>query len=392
MIESDCHLKRPLLVYRVWSMYSVVIFSLTPGAVYTMIESHCQRRCLSDRVINHSEYNEARIRILEAPSTFAQRAVLLNEFFPGVLAQLIVEYAGKNDYGNLYQHMTIQLTQSYNHGIAITSLVVDHDCIIAGSSNKIICMWDIDSGGIKRVLWGHKDTVSCLAISGGLLASGSHDRTIRVWDRERATSIHTLIGHVGVVRALAEMDSEGVIASGGQDNQIKIWNIKRGECLRTMATPCGISSLLSIPNKYLIAGCHNCVRIWKSIHPPTIYSLHATHKCCIADIAIYNNHGIISASCAGLIEEWGCKSSQRLDVYEKGPGTGRGIMVDDNGCIIAGGGNGIFVYDPIKGVHIPIDSEPLGILNRLASRPGGEGCVTVHGDTLCIWNRDIPSS
>jgi len=348
MIESDYHVKRSLFVYRVWSLYSMVIFSLSWGIVQAMTEPHCKRCCISDRVINRSEYNEAWIRILEAPQTFTQRAELLNKFFPQVIVQLIAEYAGKNDHGNLYQHMTIQLTQLYNHGIAITSLVVDHDCIIAGSSNKIICMWDIDSGDLKRTLWGHTDTISCLVISGRLLASGSHDRTIRVWDRESVFSIYALKGHGGAVRTLAEIDGEGVIASGGQDNQIKIWNIKRGECLRTMATPCGISSLLSIPNKYLIAGCHNCVRIWKSIHPPTIYSLYEVRKHCIADIAIYNNHDIISASCPGLIELWDCKSSQRLGLYKKGLGTGRGIMVDDNGCIIAGGDNGIFVYDPVK--------------------------------------------
>ena len=53
-----------------------------------------------------------------------------------------------------------------------------------------------------RTLQGHTGGVWSSQMSGNLIVSGSTDRMLRVWDAETGECIHTLYGHTSTVRCL----------------------------------------------------------------------------------------------------------------------------------------------------------------------------------------------
>jgi WD40 repeat protein len=73
----------------------------------------------------------------------------------------------------------------------------------------------------SRVLYGHRQSVTCLAIWNDFLCSGSNDRTVKLWN-EKGECVVALQGHTYSVSCLTVWN--GFICSGSFDNTIRIWN------------------------------------------------------------------------------------------------------------------------------------------------------------------------
>lgn len=109
--------------------------------------------------------------------------------------------------------------------------------VFAGSWDKDIWSWDVDSGAPKRKFSGHSDfvkTVICARVSGkDLLISGGADRKIFVWDLETGRRIHTLqdpsttmlaVQHLAVDPVLSTADSL-IIVSASSDPHLRRWKV-----------------------------------------------------------------------------------------------------------------------------------------------------------------------
>ena len=86
--------------------------------------------------------------------------------------------------------------------ICAIALSPDSKCIVSGSSDKVIRVWNAVSGQqIGEALRGHEDLVHSVAFSpnGKQIVSGSYDKTIRVWDVATGKQVgEALRGHEGV--------------------------------------------------------------------------------------------------------------------------------------------------------------------------------------------------
>lgn len=109
--------------------------------------------------------------------------------------------------------------------------------VFAGSWDKDIWSWDVQSSKLLRKLSGHSDFVKSLIsteISGKhILISGGADKKILVWDIETGRRLHTLqdptttmlaVQHLSVDPVLSDRDSV-VIASASSDPHIRRWKI-----------------------------------------------------------------------------------------------------------------------------------------------------------------------
>ena len=123
--------------------------------------------------------------------------------------------------------------------------------------DRLIHLWDAETGKDLRQLAGHEDGVACLKFSpdGKYLASGSWDKTIRVWDAATGKLSSPIINHPGTVHAIAFSPDGKSLASGGRESEnIYLWQTTTGkEVRRWQAHRGGISSLAFAPDGKALA-------------------------------------------------------------------------------------------------------------------------------------------
>ncbi|GFP56493.1 hypothetical protein ACSS6W_006786 [Trichoderma asperelloides] len=109
--------------------------------------------------------------------------------------------------------------------------------VFAGSWDKDIWSWDVETGQPGRKYSGHSDflkVVVCTRISGKeILISGGADKKILVWDIETGKRLHTLqdptttmlaVQHIAIDPVLSTPEAV-VIASASSDPHIRRWKI-----------------------------------------------------------------------------------------------------------------------------------------------------------------------
>ncbi|KAJ3531384.1 hypothetical protein NM208_g8902 [Fusarium decemcellulare] len=113
----------------------------------------------------------------------------------------------------------------------------DGKTVFAGSWDKDVWSWDIESSKPGRKFSGHTDfvkAVACVTVAGKhLLISGGADKKILVWDTETGQRLHTLqdptttmlaVQHLAIDPVLSSADA-AVFASASSDPNIRRWKI-----------------------------------------------------------------------------------------------------------------------------------------------------------------------
>ncbi len=160
------------------------------------------------------------------------------------------------------------------------ALSPDGQIVVSGSDDRLIRLWDAETGNLYQTLSGHTGSVTAVAIGadGNLLISGSWDTTIKQWNlatgelqqtltelpnlakpitalvitpdgqtlisSNRSSEItlwnlhtgqrHSFTGHTDQVNTLALSQDGKILASGSADSTVKIWHLGTRELLRTL--------------------------------------------------------------------------------------------------------------------------------------------------------------
>ena len=108
---------------------------------------------------------------------------------------------------------------------------LDGKQVVMASGNKIIGIYDAETGSEIKKLEGHTGDVTSAFFSpdGKYIISASKDKTIRIWDAESGKGLKQFKGHSEAVTfALFSPDSRRIV-SGSWDKTIRIWNFPRIE-------------------------------------------------------------------------------------------------------------------------------------------------------------------
>ncbi len=236
------------------------------------------------------------------------------------------------------------------HSADIQSLAVFPDGlkIASASRDRTLKIWDIRSGNCLTTLEGHEGEVTSVSISpdGKRIISGSNDKTIKVWNSETNEYMLALNGHKKWIGwwATAFFSDSKTIVSGSWDNTIRMWDIENGVCLSTMGGHSGaiFCTVISPDGKTIVSGSSDyTIGIWDVSTKQLIRILegHLDIVYCIKIIA--NGKQVISGSKDGTLNIWDIKSGRCL-VTQKilgGAILGMAVTPDQKTVVIGTGEN-----------------------------------------------------
>ena len=136
-------------------------------------------------------------------------------------------------------------------GVLALTVDYDHNWLIAGSYDSNIYVWALPGAAspqirMLHVLRGHRSAVRslvCLSPSSAFappcLLSGSYDRTIKLWEVAGGKMLKTLRGHANFVFCVAFNPQGNLLASGSFDESLRIWDVKTARCLKILPAHSG---------------------------------------------------------------------------------------------------------------------------------------------------------
>ncbi|CAL4083048.1 unnamed protein product, partial [Meganyctiphanes norvegica] len=127
-----------------------------------------------------------------------------------------------------------QFSRTVGHLSAIYCMLFDKSgrYIITGADDMLVKIWSITDGRLLATLRGASAEISDLAIDNenSLIAAGSCDKIIRVWNLQTLAPVAVLSSHTGMITALQfcpAPDNEGVLVSTGGDGCVAFWTYSR---------------------------------------------------------------------------------------------------------------------------------------------------------------------
>jgi len=141
--------------------------------------------------------------------------------------------------------------------------------VVSASNDKVIRIWDIDTGRSKKILSGHEMGVSCVRwLDDNSILSGSHDKSLRLWDVAMGKTIRIFKGHAGTINSLRIAAEKNYAVSGSSDGHIRYWNLKTGTS-NSLSQFSGPVVALAIDNseQFALAATQSGIALFESSNP-----------------------------------------------------------------------------------------------------------------------------
>ena len=169
---------------------------------------------------------------------------------------------------------------------------------VSGSADKLIKMWNINSGQMVNIFEGHENSVKCLFFLNGLycFCSGGSDSLIKIWDITQNKCKSTLKGHEGSIYCFEFLQSANLLFSGGKENKIKICEVFEEGYLKTLeGHKDGVFclKLINNDNNLISGGGDFLIKIWDLKNDDCILVLKG-HQEIVSSIIVMKNDIIIS--------------------------------------------------------------------------------------------------
>ena len=166
----------------------------------------------------------------------------------------------------------------------ITSLAFhpNGESLASGSSDKTICLWDIDKAEHKTRIECADQVVSIAFSSDGkMLASGEKnqfDQSIHLRDAETGQPVKTFISNVESMREISVAFSpDGTTLAGSCNDTIHLWDVPTGEARKTFTDPGRVNSIAFNPSGTLLASAGYKINLWDvatAEHKQTLWGSH----------------------------------------------------------------------------------------------------------------------
>ena len=285
--------------------------------------------------------------------------------------------------------------EGHEGSVNAVAVTPDSKCIVSGSRDKTICVWDLDTGACLKTLEGHADGVNAVAVTsdGKRIVSGSDDNTIRVWNLDTGACLKTLLGHRGGVNALALTSDGKRIVSGSWDKTIRVWDLDTGTCLKTLlGHRDGVSAMVVTSNdKCIVIGSWDgTIRVWDLETGLPVGKPIKGHRGFVSTIVVTSNgKRIVSGSWDGTIRVWNLETGVHLKTLEGYTGSVYSVAVTADSKRIASGSseNTLRVWDMESGTCLKTLEGHKDWVTAVVVTSDGKRIVSGSKDsTIRIWD------
>ncbi|KAJ6564870.1 peptidase C14 [Mycena vulgaris] len=258
--------------------------------------------------------------------------------------------------------------------------------------------------GIQRrreatlILQGHDHGVNCIAISadGACIVSGSHDKTIRVWDARTGEAImEPMQGHIDSVLSVVFSPDRAQIVSGSSDHTIRVWDARTGKAVMEpiQGHTDGVSSVAFSPDGARIAsGSYDCtICVWDARTGEAVTGLIDMYSYIYSVVFSPDGACIASGTFDGTIHVWDARTGEAItEPIREHTSSVRSVAFSPNGAHIVSGSDDktICVWDARTGEAVmePIQGHTSSVLS-VVFLPEGAHIVSGSGDkTIRVWD------
>lgn len=204
--------------------------------------------------------------------------------------------------------------------------------LATGGTDRIVRVFDIDSGKLEYAVENHADWILGIAFSpdAKVLVTASRDKTAKVWDLTAKESLVTFPDHQKVVYNVA-MTPDGVFGmSAGEDGSIRIWQAtdkskQIGKATKNLTGHGKDVFRLATYNDAknpLVASCSAdmTVRLWNPVAGTALKTLSGLTDWVYA-VAISNDGQLVAGGAAnGEVRVWNTASGNPVSNFNATPG------------------------------------------------------------------------
>ncbi|TDV57283.1 P-loop NTPase fold protein [Actinophytocola oryzae] len=302
------------------------------------------------------------------------------------------------------------------HRAAITSVAFttlsDRSTVIASAGDRVIRLWNGETGTPDGLLRGHGGQVRALAFAprfdgNTILASGGADETVRLWNMDTRSPTDAVLAcgsPVWSVQLHALPDGRTLLAAGLADGTVRVWDLSKddrdGRSLKghtKRVTALAFGTLVD-GSTFLASGSEDStVRVWL----PETGSAHGDlvgHQNSVTSLACHALPGgrpvLASGSTDGTVRTWDPDDCTKVHVLradgEQVWSVAFGKQHDGRVLLACGDDSTVRLWDTVDGVSV---GDPLGDHAQpvysvaFSPRPGGVLVSGGQDGSVNVWDQ-----
>ncbi len=161
--------------------------------------------------------------------------------------------------------------------IQSVGLAVERNRLTAGSYDKTVKLWNINTGDIEITFEGHKKNVLAASFSPDekYVATGSLDRTVKIWNALTGEIMRSMELHSDNILDVEFHPGGNYVLSASLDNSMRLWDIRDGECIKTyIGHDKGVTDVEFLPDghHFVSSSFDGTIVLWETFTGNKVYS------------------------------------------------------------------------------------------------------------------------
>lgn len=313
---------------------TVRVWDLESGSCVAVLQGHesaVLAAAVTDdgRVVSASRDHTLRVWDLAAARE-AYEESLRQQVLPFTLVQwtddpMPVPTASEEGVRAFNERVEQQVRARRSHDKTVVSVAVSgRGHAISGSSDKTVCVWDLESGRCMHRFSHDTSVLAVVPSPDGRFVSAQANGTVEVYDLQRGQYLHASKGHYEPVQALAVTPDARLVVSGGGDFygfgtsrafDVRVWDLGTGQCLHTLSGHEHEIKAVAVTadGRAVSASEDRTLRVWDLASGECLH-VFREHEYGVRDVAVTPDGRAVSASNDRTLRVWDLSSGRCLHV------------------------------------------------------------------------------